>query len=177
MTLKAVPVPVQTPAVVNLNWNPVDQSANDAFLAQCKRLKLIELSLGFLAQFLIHRRPPHEAGVEYTFLFVTFNASLLTLANLLDGCINGEFRKLLQLDDCWDEVELYYSGIVALIFYSGSFWMVATFIGYLDLSGLANTLSGLVGMVACLVYGYQWWLLYRRRMLERDLRTQNSGHR
>ncbi|XP_062551116.1 uncharacterized protein LOC134216172 [Armigeres subalbatus] len=179
MSTKMVPLPNEPESKIDVNllpsyeestkYPPVHEGSKpvnnkDAFEARCNKLKCFQIGLGFLAVLLVQRRPPGEAGIEFAFLFLTFHSSVLTLIILLDGINIGALRKVLQLDQCWNRVELYYTGVVGLLMYSVSFWILATCLGYSSYPSSVNILAGAVGIANCLVYGFHWCLLFQQRM-------------
>ncbi|XP_055523449.1 uncharacterized protein LOC129717513 [Wyeomyia smithii] len=120
----------------------------------CGKLKAAQIILGFTSLVLIRPRF-RDANVEYWFMFLSLNSILLTA--LTSGV---QLRKLLLLHRAWTaRFELYYNGILAVLFYAASFWMLANFIGYYH--PRTNILAGIFGLLTSIVYGCNWWLLYK----------------
>ncbi|XP_058830740.1 uncharacterized protein LOC131689564 [Topomyia yanbarensis] len=127
---------------------------------KCGKLKTVQIILGVLVLVLIRPRF-RDANIEYIQMFVTCNATLLTTVLLWD-----KVRRSLEWDRvCDGKLELYYTGVVAVLYYSASFGMLACYIGYYN--PRTNIEAGLVGMLASFAYGYNWWLLYREQVLSR----------
>lgn len=98
--------------------------------------------------------------VEYFFLFVNINSSLLTAIILWDNLTGERLRSLLNLDI---SVEERYNAIVAVSYYCVSFFEVVCSIGFYYAK--TKMMAGATGILASIAFAYNWWLLYRERKI------------
>ncbi|XP_055585681.1 CKLF-like MARVEL transmembrane domain-containing protein 4 [Uranotaenia lowii] len=132
------------------------------------RLKVAQIVLSIFAMVLIRPRY-QDACVEYLFLFVTFNAPIVTGVLLWDEITNGEnIKKFLTTAGYnFDRLMLFYCSGMALLYYSLSFGMLASFVGFYNPK--TNILAGVIGMIVAGAYGYHWWLLFRERVFRQQI--------
>ncbi|XP_055641152.1 uncharacterized protein LOC129778322 [Toxorhynchites rutilus septentrionalis] len=133
---------------------------NSYFKSNDGKAKVAEIIFGLMATiFLI---TCHWLTItEYVFLFVAFNGTLLTAIVLWDNVNGGKLRNLLVVSI---RVDQRYNAIVALLFYIFAFFELAVAGSYYEPG--SKIAAGVTGMLASIAYAYNWWLLYRERLLE-----------
>ncbi|XP_058830718.1 uncharacterized protein LOC131689542 [Topomyia yanbarensis] len=142
-------------------------------------LQIVQIILGILTLVLV-RSPFHDNPfLTCGFMFLAFNTSLLSATILWDALNEGKLRQQFELEpEAWNTGVLYYTGIVGLLYYVGSYGMCAMYID--SYNPLVYMLSGVFGMVTCCAYAYHWWLQYNGRLMaarsqEATMHHQSSG--
>ncbi|XP_055640674.1 uncharacterized protein LOC129778046 [Toxorhynchites rutilus septentrionalis] len=130
------------------------------FKSKHGKAKVAEITFGLIASILLISFR-WLTITEYGFLFVAFNATLLTTIVLWDNVHGEKLRNLLAVST---RVDQRYNAIVALLFYIFSFYVLAVS-GKMYDTGF-KIATGVTGMLASFAYAYNWGLLRRERLLE-----------
>ncbi|XP_058445333.1 uncharacterized protein LOC131426538 [Malaya genurostris] len=130
-------------------------------------LQIAQIVFGLVALILIHPPMFYWNGSHYfmmfpyyTYFFLTFNAVFLSEIILWDELSEGKVRRRLGLERIWSTMILYYLGIMSLLYYFGSFVLLAFSIRF----GQENIVAGVLGLLAGYAYTHHWWLQYTVRV-------------
>ncbi|XP_058830762.1 uncharacterized protein LOC131689581 [Topomyia yanbarensis] len=124
-------------------------------------LQIAQIVFGIVALALI--RQTNEYIISFLFMNLTFHASLVSAAILWDGMSEGRLRKVFELEpEVWTTGILYLTGIVGLLYYLHAIGMVGFFMWVWNPE--TNIVAGVFGILACLAYAYNWFVLYKARI-------------
>ncbi|XP_062542897.1 uncharacterized protein LOC134210696 [Armigeres subalbatus] len=136
-------------------------------------LKAVQVLIGLLILALI--RPKNRCGFlynhqglpEYVLILLTYLVTIVTLILLVDSFVKGQpIRRVFTLD-LWSRLELWFTGLAALVLHIVSYFILALNLNCNNPSSM-NVTGITFGLIVSGLYLADWWRIFSDRKIPKQ---------